>query len=658
MCGICGVYYFDRTRAVDERDIVAMRETMLHRGPDGAGNFVRGGVGLGHRRLSIVDLAGGQQPMTNEDGTLWISFNGEIYNHRDLRPWLTSQGHVFHTQSDTEAILHLYEEEGEDGFERLNGIFAFALYDAREDRIVLVRDRFGVKPLYYRVSRDALVFASEIKAILAYPGVRPAVNWARAPDFLRYGSVYGDETLFSGINELQPGYLLKTAPGGVQLRRYWDLPAGPVDDGDEREQRAHVKHLLQQAVRRQLMSDVPLGAFLSGGVDSSLLVALMAGLTAEPVKTFSIGFAEEGYNEFRYSRTVANRFHTDHTEITLNSSQFFDALPRLVWHYDEPIALAASVPLYFLSRQTKGKATVILTGEGADELFLGYGKYLWARKHGQMAAAFQRLCPAFARPTIVGAAKLAFGARHLLLDRLAMEPGAVAASFYHQISPTLLNELCTDGSRLADRQDTADMCRRMFDHAPRQRDFLSKMTYMDFKTFLTTLLMKQDKMSMAASIESRVPFLDHELVEYAYRLATERKLRGGVSKSILKDVAAEFLPPELLHRKKQGFPVPMTPWVQGAVTRRRLQEVLLDPKTVQRGIFNQTLVEDHLRRVARGEHGQGSDATYVLWNLVNFELWQRVFIDAPESGALRTARRIAEATSAAHQYGERAAARS
>jgi asparagine synthase (glutamine-hydrolysing) len=633
MCGICGVYFFDRARVVDERDVIAMRETMVHRGPDGSGSFVRGHVGLGHRRLSIVDLAGGGQPMTNEDGTIWISFNGEIYNHRELRPWLMARGHVFRTQADTEAILHLYEEEGEAGFTRLNGIFAFALYDQRQDRTLLVRDRFGVKPLYYRVSPEGVLFGSEIKAILAYPGVRAAVNWTRVPDFLRYASVYGDETLFSGINELQPGYLLRVDEAGARLQRYWDLPAGRLEKEDEREERAHVQHLLQQAVRRQLMSDVPLGAFLSGGVDSSLLVALMAQLQAEPVKTFSIGFAEEGYNEFAYSRAVARRFHTDHTEITLHASEFFDALPRLVWHYDEPIALAASVPLYFLSRETKGKATVILTGEGADELFLGYGKYLWARKHARLAAVFQRLCPPFARAPLLASAKRVVGPQHLLLDRLAMAPGDVAASFYHQAAPALLNDLCAGRAPSAHEGSDADLCRHLFDDAPPGRDFLSRMTYMDFKTFLTTLLMKQDKMSMAASIESRVPYLDHELVEYGYRLATARKLRGGVSKSILKEIAAEHLPAELVHRQKKGFPVPVTPWFQAPATRRRLEEVLLDPRTLRRGIFKQGVVEDHLSGVARGERGQGSDATYLIWNLVNFELWQRVFIDAPPARA-------------------------
>ena len=625
MCGICGEYLFDRGRSVEARDITAMRDTMVHRGPDGAGNFVDGHVGLGHRRLSIVDLVGGHQPMSNEDGTVWITFNGEIYNHRELRPWLSARGHVFRTNSDTEAIVHLYEEEGDTGVTRLNGIFAFALYDARQDRLVLVRDRFGVKPLYYRLTREGVLFGSEIKAILAHPGTRTEVNWARVPDFLLYGSVYGEQTLFSGINELPPGHFMSVAAGRIETKRYWDFPAGQLEDDDEPAQRERVKFLLHQAVRRQLMSDVPLGAFLSGGVDSSLLVALMAEVTDAPVKTFSIGFAEQGYNEFRYSRTVAQRFRTDHTEITLDASEFFDALPRLVWHYDEPIALAASVPLYLLSRATKGKATVILTGEGADELFLGYGKYQWAQRHARRVATFQRCCPARLRPAVIGATQRVFGAGHLLLDRLLMTPGEVAASFNQLMPPRFADDLFTPDGRPT-RNMTTDISRRMFNAAP-GRDFLSQMTVMDFKTFLITLLMKQDKMSMAASIESRVPFLDHELVEYGFRLATDRKLRNGVGKRILKDVAAEYLPAELLSREKQGFPVPVTPWFETPATRRRFEEVLLDPRTLRRGLFKRAFVEEHLRRVARGERGHASNATYLIWHLLNFELWQRVFID-------------------------------
>jgi len=636
MCGITGIYYFDRDRHVCDADITAMRDTMVHRGPDGFGNYLDGHVGLGHRRLSIVDVAGGHQPMSNEDGSVWISFNGEIYNHRELRPGLIAKGHVFRTNSDTEAIVHLYEEEGEAGLAKLKGMFAFAIYDRRRDALLLVRDRIGIKPLYFARTKDAVIFGSEIKAILAAPGFAAAPNADRMSDLLLYGSVYGTETLFAGVEELQPGHFMRIDRRGTAIVRYWDLPEGPEDAAPEEEHRVGVLERLKISIRRRLMSDVPLGAFLSGGVDSSLIVALMAEMIDSPVKTFSIGFAEEGYNEFQYSRLVAERFRTDHTEITLDATQFFDALPTLVWHYDEPIALAASVPLYFLSRATKGKATVILTGEGADELLLGYEKYAWAAKHARQAALFQRCCPRAARGPVTRLARRLLGDDRLLLHRLPLEPGDVAASFYHAVRPDFLAHLRRASSPNVERElEQHRLSKEAFDAAPAHRDFLTKMSYMDFKTFLTTLLMKQDKMSMAASIESRVPFLDHELVEYGFRLPVDRKVSGGVHKKILKEIAAQYLPHDLLHREKKGFPVPVTNWFVDPRTRPRFEEVLLDDRTKRRGIVDHAVVEDHLRRVAAGARGVSSHATYLIWYLTNLELWYRVFIDAPPPSTAR-----------------------
>jgi asparagine synthase (glutamine-hydrolysing) len=631
MCAICGIYNFDRERSVDEGDITAMRETMIHRGPDDAGNFVQGHVGLGHRRLSIVDLAGGHQPMTNEDGSIWVVFNGEIYNHADFRSELRAKGHVLRTSCDTEAIVHLYEEEGLDAFCRMIGMFAIGIYDTRHDRLILVRDRMGIKPLYYRVTRDALVFASEIKAILAAPGVRAEVNWPRVPDLLVYGSVYGEETLFADIKELAPGHVLCVERGAVTIRKFWDLPNEPLEPGRHEDEREHVRELLRRSVRRRLMSDVPLGAFLSGGVDSSLIVAMMSELTRQPVKTFSIGFAENGYNEFQYSRLVAERFRTDHEEITLDATRFFDALPRLIWHHDEPVALAASVPLYFLSRATKGKATVILTGEGADEVFLGYEQYRWSLKHANIAGAFQRLCPRFAHDVVAHGAQRLFGVDRLLLHRLTMTPGQIAQSFNQISQPSVVRDLLAipdAGIALARRLDVSA---GYFDAAPGDQDFLRRTSYMDFKTFLITLLMKQDKMSMAASIESRVPFLDHELVEYGYRLRTDRKLTGEVGKKIVKDIAADYLPRELIDRQKRGFPVPIVPWLEAPATRGRFEDILLDRKTLARDIIKGDVLESYRRRVPVVQRRARRGVSELVWNLVNLELWQREFIDGSAS---------------------------
>ncbi len=638
MCGICGVYLFDRTRVVEERHILAMRETLVHRGPDGFGHLIRGHVGLGHRRLSIVDLAGGHQPMTNEDGTVWVILNGEIYNHMDLRKWLEPRGHRFRTRSDTEAILHLYEELGEGGVGRLMGMFAYALYDANRDRLILARDRFGIKPLYYRLGPEGLVFGSEIKAILAYPGVPRELNWRRVPDFFHYGSVYGTDTLFDGIQELLPGHVLVISGQRTEIRQYWDLPGGPALRGDEGDLRAQVKELLRAAVRRHLMSDVPLGVFLSGGIDSSLIVALMSEMSGGSIKTFSIGFREEGYNEFSYSRQVARQFRTDHLEVELDAERFFDALPSLVWHYDEPVSLPASIPLFFLSRETKGKATVILTGEGADELFLGYAQYGVMRRQSRIAETFQALCPPPVRNVMVRLARGLLGPDRMLLQRLLLDPAALAASFIEWIPREIADELCGGGRIDAEPHDRhPDPVLEIFRNAPADRDFLSDVTYLDFKAFLITLLMKQDKMSMAASIESRVPFLDHELVEFCYRLPTRQKLARGTAKKIIKDIAAEYFPPDFIHRKKQGFPVPMIPWLERDATRARFEEVLLDRRTVSRGIFDQKVVERYLKQFKMGITSGSRAAAYFIWSLVNFELWQRVYMDNPSmsvSGSL------------------------
>jgi len=627
MCGICGVLNFDRRQPVDEQALTTMRETLVHRGPDGFGNVVFGHVGLGHRRLSIVDVAGGHQPMSNEDRTVWVVFNGEIYNHAELRRSLLERGHDFRTRSDTEAILHLFEEKGDDFVQDLQGMFALAIYDLRRDRLLLARDRIGIKPLYYRLSREGLLFGSEIKAILAAPGVRAEVNWSRVPHLLRYGTVYGPESLFAGILELSPGHLLIVEGNAATIRRYWDLPQGPEVSDSEDEAQDRIEELLRRSIRRRLMSDVPIGVFLSGGLDSSLIVALMARLVDAPVKTFSIGFRDAGYNEFDFSREVAARFRTDHLEVLLDADRFFEALSGLIWYHDEPIALPASVPLFFLSRETKGRATVVLTGEGADELFLGYERYLWLARHARIAAQFQRLCPPLARAPLVRLARMALGPERMLLDRLLLDAGDIAASFHQYVEPWALPPLA--GGELTTNGAASDASADAFRAAPLERDVLARATYMEFKTFLQALLMKQDKMSMAASIESRVPFLDHELVEYAFRLPTRFKLVGDVGKSVLKKVAARHLPERLVHRAKLGFPVPLTRWLDRPVTRRWFEEILLDPSTLSRGLFDRGWIEARLRRDRRGSDARGVlRSSYLIWNLVNFELWQRSFIDS------------------------------
>src|SRR2546427_4577647 len=388
MCAIVGIVKLDPRERVEELRLKRMRDVLRHRGPDGAGLWIDGPVGLGHRRLAIVDVAGGHQPMANEDQTVWIVFNGEIYNHTALRPALEARGHRYGTRSDTETILHLYEEEGERCVERLQGMFAFAIWDRTRGRLLLARDRLGIKPLYYACTEHELLFASEIKAILAAGPIQPEFNEAILPEFLATRFVAGEETFFRGVRKLLPGRTLSwSLIDGVRTRRYWQLPVS-LDDSETnvQERASDLRAKLESTVRSHLMSDVPLGLFLSGGLDSSGLAALMAPMAKEPIRTFSVGFAEPEANELPYARLAALAGGAEHREIIVSPGEFFKTLPRLIWHEDEPIAFTSSVPLYFVSRLAQEHVKAVLTGEGADELFLGYPWYrvsLWNERLGR-----------------------------------------------------------------------------------------------------------------------------------------------------------------------------------------------------------------------------------------------------------------------------------
>src|SRR5881397_3980948 len=407
MCGIAGIVKFDPRETVDEARLKRMRDVLRHRGPDGEGLLLDGPVGLGHRRLSIIDVAGGHQPMANEDETIWIVYNGEIYNHAALRPGLEARGHCYRTRSDTETIVHMYEEDGERCVERLDGMFAFALWDRPRGRLLLARDRLGIKPLYYTFTRDELLFASEIKAILAALPSRPALDATVVPEFLATRSVSGAQTFFRDVEKLLPGRTLTWSVGeGIRTRRYWQLPA-TLDEAPAglAERAACLREHLTAAVRSHLMTDVPLGLFLSGGIDSSALAVLMAGMVREPVRTFSVGFDEPGANELAWARLVADRIGAEHREVTLSPDQFFEALPRLIWHEDEPIATPASVPLAFVSRLARDHVKVVLTGEGADELFLGYNRYRIAALNHRLGGVWDARLPGGVRRRIAGLAR-------------------------------------------------------------------------------------------------------------------------------------------------------------------------------------------------------------------------------------------------------------
>ena len=637
MCGICGIAIPKQlNRHVSESRLVAMRDTLTHRGPDDSGLYLDGGVGLGHRRLSIVDLGGGRQPMANEDHRVWIAFNGEIYNHRVLRPELEERGHQYRTQSDTETIIHLYEEQGESAVKRLSGMFAFAIWDSTRRELLLARDRLGIKPLYYSLAADgSLYFASEIKALVEARAVAPEINYPALPDYLANHAPSGEETLFRGVKRLLPGHTLMWRDGRVEIRKYWELSFAhnghpTLSDRDSIEQWTE---LFREAVRSHLMADVPLGVFLSGGIDSSAIVAMMSSMSPEPIKTFSVGFAEREANELEYARIVARAFNTDHHEVIVSPAHFFAVMPRLIWHEDEPLGHLASVPLYFVSELAARHVKVTLTGEGSDELMAGYYRYwktvynlsLGARYHGWTPETLRRA----ARNGIDWLPDGSSLRRRLSQTFLARTPDIESLyleNFAVFSRAQQLRMLTLEAKDRAVELDPFAVARHYF----QQNDAtttLNRLLYADTKTYLHELLMKQDQMSMAASLESRVPFLDHTLVEFTARLPERMKLRRLTTKYVLRKSMKGILPEPILTRRKMGFPTPVGAWFRGTY-RSVIDDYALSARSLDRGIFEPAFVRNLV-----AEHQSGAlDHSQRLWSLVNFEMWLRQFIDGETAG--------------------------
>jgi asparagine synthase (glutamine-hydrolysing) len=634
MCGIAGVVQRALDDVVDEARLKRMRDSLRHRGPDGQGLLIDGPVGLAHRRLAIVDVASGHQPMANEDGSIWIVFNGEIYNHAALRPGLEARGHCYRTRSDTETILHLYEDEGERCVERLQGMFAFAIWDRGRQRLLLARDRLGIKPLYYALTDRELLFASEIKALLA-AGWRAQLDEAALPEYLAARFVSGEQTLFRGVKPLPPATTLSWSPGQEpRLRRYWRLPAAAGDGGPGLAERAdEVRHRLTAAVRSHLMSDVPLGLFLSGGIDSSGLLALMAPMVKEPVRTFAVGFSEREANELAYARLAARAAGAEHREVVVSPGDFFEALPGLVWHEDEPIAFPSSVPLYFVSRLAQDHVKVVLTGEGADELFLGYNRYRVTAWNERLGRLYWAAAPAGLRSIVRRLSRQLPPPvrRYAVRSFLGLEPGPRGV-FYENFSvfpETLRREVLAE-SALNLTRDAHAQSLGCYEGA--EGAALDRMSRADLQTYLVRLLMKQDRMSMAASIESRVPFLDHELVEHVVAMPARFKLRGWQTKAVLRAALQGLVPPAILSRPKMGFPVPVGAWLRGPFWPL-VEEFLLGPRALARGLFDPAA----LRRLAE-EHRRGQAAHGDrLWLLLNLEIWQRVFVDGEDAAAVMRA---------------------
>lgn len=627
MCGICGVVSVDPRERIDARHVLWMRDTLEHRGPDDAGLYVAPGVGLGHRRLSIIDLSPeGRQPMSNEDGKVWIVFNGEIYNFAEHRDWLIKAGHQFSSRTDTEVIVHLYEELGPACIERLRGMFAFAIWDEKKRLLLLARDRLGQKPLFYHFNGRHLLFGSEPKAILAYPGIVARPDFNGINHYLGLGYVPSPHSAFSGLHKLPPAHYLTFADGRIDIKRYWSLQYEPKLHISEREACREILDRLTEAVRLRMIADVPLGAFLSGGVDSSAVVALMSQLSSRPVKTFSIGFKERHYDETRYARLVAQRFNTDHEEFIVDPVPL-GVLDKLVWHYNEPYADSSALPTFYLSRLTKGYVTVALNGDAGDENFAGYQRYTV-----NLIANYASRLPSFAKHggRLTGALLTrTLGQHHRLARRLHAWTTMLAGSgSYARLMTTFDAERKTQLYSPEFRQLLeGPATEQIFEELYAQTDahnVIDRALSADVNLYLPDdLLVKVDIASMAVALEARSPMLDHEFMEFVARLPARFKLRGmSHRKAIFKKALRNLLPDEILDREKMGFGVPLEHWFRGQM-KDILSELLLSRRACERGYFNRSYVEWLVR-----EHlGGARNFERVLWNLLMFELWHRMFID-------------------------------
>jgi asparagine synthase (glutamine-hydrolysing) len=624
MCGIAGIVSAAAGDRIEASTIHRMCESIVHRGPDDEGIFVKDGTGLGMRRLSIIDLAGGHQPVFNEDRSIWVVFNGEIYNFPELRADLEKRGHRFYTHTDTEVIVHLYEDLGADCVKKLRGMFAFALYDERQGKLLIARDRLGIKPLNYALSNSRLFFGSEIKAILAVAPELASVNHQALLQYMYFGYVPDPITSFLPIQKLPPGHLLEFSAGEVQVRQYWDLPEYNTHrPRSEEECLEELEWRLAEAVRIRLIADVPLGALLSGGTDSSTVVALMARASSKPVKTFSIGFSHDDFNEAQYARIVAKRFGTDHHELVLEPN-VVETVETLTSSLEEPFGDSSMLPTYYVSCMARKHVTVALSGDGGDEIFAGYDRYgIHVRRQ-----IFERI-PQWAwhmyreqiypvLPKNMRGRKFSYNVslpwRQRYVDGISFIPA------FERDLPILSDEF-RESVRTGGNPE--EVMYRYFEQAP-AKDPVSQMLYVDTKTYMVAdILTKVDRMSMATSLEVRVPILDHLFLEWVTGLPAEWKLRGKDQKYILRKLAERVgVPREALYRPKRGFALPLVHWMRNEL-KDLIMTALLEPRTIQRGYFNRAGVEQLLDEHFRGRRNH-SDS---IWRLLMFELWHRNYLE-------------------------------
>jgi asparagine synthase (glutamine-hydrolysing) len=618
---------FSNEAAVSSALVKAMADTIQHRGPDDEGYYVAGNVGLGFRRLAIIDLKTGHQPLSNEDGSIWIVFNGEIYNYQELRALLVSKGHIFKTQTDTEVIVHLYEELGPRCVEKLRGMFAFAIWDGNARALLLARDRVGIKPLYYCLTSSSLVFGSEIKAILADPSIHPELAPEFIDRFLTFLYMPGEETLLKGIQKLAPGHYLLVKDGKPVIGQYWDLRfTEPAQNNGLKKAQDELMSLLSKTLELHMIADVPVGVLLSGGVDSTAVLSLAVHRTDKKISSFTVGFSGgEVADERPYAKLAAKRFDTQHYDLTITAKDFADFMPRYVWHMEEPVCEPPAIAMYYVSKLARKYVKVLLSGEGGDEAFAGYSNYrnlVWLERakrggsslSGMLARGLSLADSLFHLPRLGKYAPL-------MNDRFPDYYYSCTSNPYRFTGDRLGQLYSADFAPAVNREQSLEPVRRLQAHV-RDHNTLDAMLYIDTKTWLPDeLLIKADKMTMANSVELRVPFLDHKVLEFAASLPSSFKLRDFTTKYILKKTLAHKIPKEIRNRKKTGFPVPYESWLRKEL-KDLVWDVLMDRKTINRGYFRKEAVEGLLRA-----NSDGANYSKEVFSLLNLELWQRTFLE-------------------------------
>ncbi len=622
MCGICGKLNFDKNKDIDKGIIKMMCDTLVHRGPDDAGYYVDKNIGIGMRRLSIIDLNTGHQPISNEDGKIWIVFNGEIYNHKILRSELENRGHRFKTNSDTEAIIHLYEDYGVDCLKHLRGMFAFALWDTERERLFLARDRVGKKPLIYTVVNNSIIFASELKAVIQDNAVKKEINLDALDQYLSFQFVPAPHTIFKGINKLPPASYLLCEKGDISIKRYWELDFNNKLIMSEKEYSEGILNELEEAVKLRMISDVPLGALLSGGVDSSAIVAIMSRLSDRPIETFSIGFEEEEYSELKYARIIAERFKTEHHEFIVKPN-IIEILPELAWHYDEPFADKSAVPSYYIAKKSREHIKVVLNGDGGDEAFAGYGRY----NQGNNAASLlpSGLRRLLIKQTIKNYFKISDRSKltSKMIKKIALTLFPVSRSiiFPEFFSGREKYNLYNHNTREALNSSISNKIGELIEGAEDIKEPIDAMVNIDFRHYLSgDLLVKMDIASMSNSLEARSPFLDYKLLEFSMSIPSNFKIKNNVRKYILKKALSGILPDDILNRNKMGFSIPLIYWFRNEL-RGFAYNTILDNSEGIKLFFNLSYIKQLL-----DEHASGrKNHSLRIWSLIIFEMWYRKF---------------------------------